>query len=52
MQSVNFEIIILIGVGGFMIGHYFKELKLEKIMKGAFLPFKFISDAAYPMRLC
>ena len=42
---------ILIGVGGFIIEHYFKKLKLEKkTMKGAFLRFKFIGDAAYPIR--
>ena len=35
-----------------MIGHYFKKLKLrKKTMKGAFLPLKFISNAAYPMKL-
>ena len=42
---------ILVGVGRFMIGHYFKKLKSEKkTMKGVFLPFKFIGDAAYSMR--
>ena len=42
---------ILVGVDGFMIGHYFKKLKLgKKTMKGTFFPFKFIGDTAYPMR--
>ena len=34
-----------------MIGPFFKTLKLKKkIMSGVFLPYKFIGDAAYPMR--
>ena len=42
---------ILVDVDGFMIGHYFKKLKLGKNHERSFLPFKFIGDVAYPMRL-
>ena len=43
MQNASSETMILDGVAGFMIGHYF-EIK-KKFMKGVFLPFKFFGNA-------
>jgi hypothetical protein len=43
MQNVNSRTMILDGVLGSMIKHSFRNPKVgKKIMKGAFLPFKFI----------
>ena len=51
MGIVNFGTMILDGPGGYMIGHCFRNLKLEKkTMRGSFLLFKFIRDVASPMR--
>ena len=51
MRNVSFGTMTLDGLEEFRIGLCFRNPEIgQKTMRGSFLPFKFISDAAYPMR--